>query len=186
MRRLPGGKLLLEELELVGVFEGVVAADGNQGVHLQRDQGVVDGPQRRHPRGVLQVGAVRHVLAGIGPRGADDDALAVAGAAQHLVVDVDVIAALDHGMIGPELDQVRVAVEDAQHVDVVPQERDGGGGNHGVGGRRGSAGEQNRGAANVRFQVWRPGQSAAHGNLPSLFSYLSRNISSRGSARSAR
>ena len=44
-----GGQLLLEELELVGRLQRVVAADGDQGVHAQRDQGVVDGPQRSRP-----------------------------------------------------------------------------------------------------------------------------------------
>ena len=41
-------------------------------------QRLVDGLQRRRPLGVLQVGRVGDVLARIGPRRADQDALAVA------------------------------------------------------------------------------------------------------------
>ena len=87
MRWLPGGQLLLEELELVGGLQRVVAADRDQGVDAQRDQRVVDGLQRRGPLRVLQVAGIGDVLAGIGPGGADQDALAVARAPQHLVVD---------------------------------------------------------------------------------------------------
>ncbi len=71
-------QLLLEELELVGGFQRVVAADGDQRVDLQRDQRVVDRLQRRDPLRVLQVGGVGDVLARIGPRRADQNPLAVA------------------------------------------------------------------------------------------------------------
>ena len=79
MRRLPGGQVLLEHLELVGGLERVVAADRDQGVDAERAEGVVDGLQRRGPLGIAQVGRVGDVLARVGPRGADQDALAVAG-----------------------------------------------------------------------------------------------------------
>ena len=71
-------QVLLEELELVGRLQRVVAADGDQGVDAQRHQGLVDGLQRGGPLRVLQVGRLGNVLAGVGPGGADHDALAVA------------------------------------------------------------------------------------------------------------
>ena len=71
MRRLPGGQRLLEELELVGRLQRVVAADGDQGVDVQRQQGLVDRLQRRRPLRVLASAPGANVLAGIGPGGAD-------------------------------------------------------------------------------------------------------------------
>ena len=146
-----GGQLLLEELELVGRLQRVVAADGDQGVDAHRHQRVVDRLQRRGALGVLQVRRVGDVLARIGPGRADQDALAVARALQHVVVDADVVAAFDQRMVGAVFDQVRIAVQDADHLDVVAQERNGRGGNHGVGRRGRTAGKQNRHPANVRL-----------------------------------
>ena len=74
---------------------------------------------------------------------------------QHVVRDADVVAAFDHRMLGPIFDQVRIAVQDADHVDVVAQERNGGRGNHGVGRRGRPAGKQDRHAADVRLQTRR-------------------------------
>ena len=59
-------------------------------------------------------------------------------------VIVDVVAALDERSVGRVLDQVRVAVQDADDLDVVAQEGGGGGGDHGVGRRGRAAGEQDR------------------------------------------
>ncbi len=66
--------------------------------------------------------------------------------------DADVVAALGHRMVGGVLHQVRVAVQDADDVDVVAEEGNGGGGNHGVGRRRRAAGKEDRHAVNVRLQ----------------------------------
>ena len=75
-------QLLLEEPEFVGRFQGVVAADGDQGVDLERTQGLVDGPQPGGSGGVLEVFRPENLLAGVGPRGADQHALAVPRAPQ--------------------------------------------------------------------------------------------------------
>ena len=85
----------------------------------------------------------RHdIPAGIRPGRAQQYALAVAGPPQHAMVDVDVIAVSDQRVVRAVLHQVRVAVQQAVDLDLVPQKRHGGGGNDGVGGRRRSAGKQ--------------------------------------------
>ena len=84
---------------------------------------------------------MRDVLAGVRPRRADQNALAVARAAQHLVIDLHVIASGDERFFRAVFDQVRVAVHDAQHFDVVAQKRHGRRRNHGIGGGRRTAGE---------------------------------------------
>ena len=151
-------ELLLEELELVGGLERVVAADGDQGVDAQRSTG-------RRRRSAAAPSA-RGRSGGRAPRRACPGLVRAVPIRmpwllrerlQHLVGDVDVVAALDQGVVGRVLDQVRIAVEDAEHVDVVAQEGDGGGGDHGVGGRGGTAGKQDGRAANARFHLRRPG-----------------------------
>ena len=114
------------------------------------------------------MGRLGDVLAGIGPGGADQDALAVARPLQHVVGDADVVAALGHRMVRAVFDQVRIAVQDAVDVDVVAQERHGGRGNHGVGRRRRTAGKQDRHAVNVRFQIAAAAIGCCSWNAPSM------------------
>ena len=159
-------QMLLVELELVGRFQRIVAADGDQGVDAQRHQRVVDRLQGGGALGVLQMGRLRDVFAGVGPRGAEDDALAVARPLQHAVRDADIVAALDHGMVGSVFDEVRIAVPDAVDFDVVAQEGHGRRGDHGVGRRGRAAGKQDRHAANVRIEMRGRRQRIAHGNAP--------------------
>ena len=58
-------------------------------------------------------------------------------------------------MIGAELKQVRVSVENPHHLDVLAQERNGRRGDHRVRGRRGPACEQDRGAVEAMLDDWR-------------------------------
>ena len=98
---------------------------------------------------------VRDVLARVGAGGADQDALRVARAAAACVWSIiDVVAALDQRLFGRILDQVRVAVHDADHFDVVAQERSGGGRDHRVGRRGRAAGKQNRHACECGIPAW--------------------------------
>ena len=89
------GQLFLEELELVGGLQGVVAADGNQGIDADREQGVVNRFEIFVAFGVLQMRGIGNVLARIGPRRADQNTLAVSSAFQNVLVDADVVAVFD-------------------------------------------------------------------------------------------
>jgi len=102
---------------------------------------------------------VRHILAGVGPRGADHDSARVPRALEPGVVEFDVIAALLHGVFGPEFDEVGIAVKNADDLDVMAQAGGRSRRDHGVGRRRGAACEEDRNALNLaragRGRCWR-------------------------------
>ena len=178
MRLLPSGSCSWKSLNLLAVFSVSSPPIEIRASIPERDQRVVDRLQRGRPLGVLEVLGRGNVLARIAPRGADQDALAVAGAAEQLVADGDVVAALDQRMVGSELDQVGVAVQQPVDFDVVSQKRGGGGGDHGVGGGGGSAGKQNSYPADRRFRQRGARKGAFHGGffgvrLPVIGSWLS-------------
>ena len=85
---------------------------------------------------------MRNVLGGIRPRRADQDAAGVPRPLEVGLIENDIIPARDHRVIVSELDQVGIAVHDAQHFNAVPAERGRGRRDHRIGRRRRSAGEQ--------------------------------------------
>ena len=119
MRGSSRRQVFLEQLELVGGLEGVVAADRDQRIDAQRSQGLVNRSQGRGAAGVGQMAGMSDVLAGVGPGRADHDAPRVARATELVLIENQVIAALLHGVVGAVLDEVGVSVQDADDLDLV-------------------------------------------------------------------
>jgi hypothetical protein len=136
------GEAILVELELVGRLERVVTADGDQRVHADRAQPLVNSLQRRRTLGVFQVRRVRHHLAGVRAGRADEYAALAPCTAEDLVIDHHIVVPLDQRLIGRVVDEARVAVLDAHDLDAVPEEGDCRGGDNRVGRWRRSAGKQ--------------------------------------------
>ena len=137
-----GAQVVLEPLELVGGLQGVVAADRYQGVDAQRCERPMDRPKLGRPLGIGQMRRVRDVLARVGARRADHDPACVARSPQVALVEDDVIAAFLHRVVVAELDQVGVAMQNAQHFDAMPAKRCRRGRDHRIGRGSRAAGEQ--------------------------------------------
>ena len=157
------GQVSLEHLELVGGLERVVAADGDERVDLQRRERRVHGAERAGLLLVAEVGGAVHEPAGVGPGGAEQDAAAVPGAAEALVGEADVVLPLAERPVGAVLHQVGIAVEDADDLDPLLEERGGGGGDDGVGRGRGPAREEDGHPADRPPRAFR---RSGHGALP--------------------
>ena len=99
--------------------------------------------------GVGQVAGVRHILAGIGPGRADHDPSGVPRPPELVLVQDDVITPFLHRVIGAVFHEMGIAVEDAQDLDAVAEERGRGRGDDRVGRRSGSAGEEDGDAADL-------------------------------------
>ncbi len=157
------GQPVLKELELVGGLQRVVAADRHQGINLQRAERFVHefaAKMAADARRVVEVVGVRDVLAGVGAGSANQDALRIPGAAEHFVVDHHIVAPRLQRFFLAVFDQMRIAVEDAHDLDIVPQERDGGGRNDRIGRRRRTAGKQDRRPAKRVLDAGGPGKGS--------------------------
>ena len=142
-------QVFLEQLELVGGLERIVAADRDEGIDAQRSQSLVNRSQGRRAVGVGQMAGMRDVLAGVGPGRADHDAPRVARPTELVLIENQVIASLLHGVAGAEFDEVGVSVQDSHDLDSVAQKRGRGRSDDRVGRRRRAAGEQNGDAADL-------------------------------------
>ena len=145
-----GGQPLLVLVEEVGGLEGVVAADRDQRVDVEVDEGVVDVAQRLGARGVGQVLGLLDPLAGVGACGADHDAARVAHAVDVALLE-DPVVLVGQEPVGHRVVvlEVGVTVEEADDLAAVLEERDRSGRDHGVGGGGGAAREHDRDAPDV-------------------------------------
>jgi hypothetical protein len=90
LARAPGQPPLVLVEEVRGA-EGVVAADGDQGLDVEREEPLVDAPQALGLLGIVEIVERADVLAWVGAAGADGDAARVAEAAQIAVGDEVVV-----------------------------------------------------------------------------------------------
>ena len=141
--RLFRGQVILEPLELVGGLERVVAADRDQGIHAQRGERPMDRAKLGRALGIGQVSGLRDVLAGVRPRRPDQDAARVPRPPQVALVQHDVVAPFLHRIVVTVINQVGVAMHDADDLDAVAAKRGRGRRDHRIGRRSGPAGKQN-------------------------------------------
>ena len=125
------------------------------------------GPKRGVALRVGQLLGAVDISAGIGASGAHHDPSAISGSSEPLRINHNVVLPLDHRSIGAELDKVRVAIKDADDGNPVAEEGCGGRRDHGIGRRRGTAGEEDRHATD-RSAVVRALGLRGHGNSKSL------------------
>ncbi len=145
-----GREALLILVEKVRGLQRVVAADRDQRVDVEIDERVVDVAQVDGLLQIVEVVGLFDPLAGVRARGADDDAARVAQAGEVLELEDAVV------LVGQEpvrdrvvVLEVRVAVEEPDHVAAVFEERDRSRRDHRVGGRRGATGEHEADALDV-------------------------------------
>lgn len=152
----------LKETELVGGFEGVVAADGDEGIDFERSKSFIDRLEGRGLCGVLHVRGSADEFAGVVAGGANEDPTSCAIAFQFAVIEADVVAAFLHGVVRTELHEPRIAVLDANDIDPAAKEGIGGGADDGVGCWGWSAREEDSNPLQVGFWGGGPSESRSH------------------------
>jgi hypothetical protein len=121
-RGASSGQPLLVLVEEVGGLEGVVAADGDEGVDARGPPGRCTRCAAARSCRVVEILGALDALAGVGARGADDDAPAVAQVA-HVPLLKDPVVLVGQQPVADRVVvlQVRVAVEEAD--DLAPVSR---------------------------------------------------------------
>ncbi len=85
---------VLVELEFVGGFKGVVAADGNDGIHADGAEPFIDPAERCGKLGIVEMIRAGNILPWVGSRCANQNALRVTGPFESLMGDEDIVLVL--------------------------------------------------------------------------------------------
>ena len=133
--RLVRGQIILKPLELIGGLERVVTTDRDQGVHSQRRKRTMHRAELGRALGIGEVRGLRHVFAGVCPRGADQDPARVAGAFQVALVEHDKVAPFFQRVVFAVFNQMGVTVHDANDIDTIAAKRGRRGRDHRIGRR---------------------------------------------------
>ena len=139
---LVSGQAVLIHLQLVGRLQRVVAADGNQSIDANGPQCFVHSLQRGGFFGIIQMFRSGDLFARIRASRADDDAFFAAGTTQRNLGQVLVMQSFHQRCRRRIFHQIGVAVLDADDFDPIADAGNGASGDHGIGARCRSAGEE--------------------------------------------
>ena len=144
------GKRVLKGVEEVGGAQRAIATNAYQRVDLEVDQRVVDVAQTGYALAVGEIFGAAHLFARVGATCADKDPSRIAEPTQVTLLE-DAIVLIGQQPMGDRVValEVRVAMEEAQHLAPVGEKRDGRGADDGVGGRGRTAGEHDADALDV-------------------------------------